>query len=88
MEFEWDKEKNAANIQKHGFDFADGVELFDGQLPFLVAVDEGGDYGEDRMAGNRNDPRTFRGCRVYLAATECHSIYFAEKGKSGGATSI
>jgi uncharacterized DUF497 family protein len=88
MEFEWDKEKNAANIQKHGFDFADGVELFDGQLPFLVAVDEGGNYGEDRWRGIGMIQGRFRGCRVYRAATECHSIYFAEKGKSGGATSI
>jgi uncharacterized DUF497 family protein len=30
VEFEWDEEKNAANIQKHGFDFADGEELFSG----------------------------------------------------------
>ena len=88
MEFEWDKEKNAANIQKHGFDFADGAELFDGQPPFLVAVDEGDNHGEDRWRGIG----MIQGRIVVAVFTErrlnVHSIYFAEKGKSGGATSI
>jgi len=51
MEFEWDGAKNAANIQKHGFDFADGPELFDGHMPFLVVADEEDEHGEDRWRG-------------------------------------
>lgn len=51
MEFAWDEEKNAANIQKHGLDFADGEELFKGQFPFLIAAEEEKDYGEDRWRG-------------------------------------
>lgn len=38
MEFQWDEKKNESNITKHGFDFADGAELFQGRWPFLVAV--------------------------------------------------
>jgi uncharacterized DUF497 family protein len=51
MEFEWDGEKNATNIRKQGFDFADGQELFDGKHPFLVAPDCREDYGEERWQG-------------------------------------
>lgn len=50
MEFEWDDRKNAANIRKHGLDFADGAELFSGQH-FLVAAGEGDHYGEERWRG-------------------------------------
>jgi uncharacterized DUF497 family protein len=28
MEFEWDAGKESENIRKHGFTFADGVEVF------------------------------------------------------------
>ena len=31
MTFEWDEEKRRANIRKHGFDFADPVEMFPAQ---------------------------------------------------------
>jgi uncharacterized DUF497 family protein len=31
MEFEWDPNKRAANLAKHGLDFIKGVELFDGR---------------------------------------------------------
>lgn len=49
MRFEWDAEKNKANIQKHGLDFADAREIFTG--PILVALDDREDYGEDRWIG-------------------------------------
>ena len=29
MKFEWDPDKNRANIEKHGIDFEDAKELFD-----------------------------------------------------------
>jgi uncharacterized protein len=31
MIFEWDEGKSQANIAKHGFDFLDGRQLFDGR---------------------------------------------------------
>ena len=49
MNFEWDEEKNAANIRKHGLDFADAWKVFGSQL--VIELDDGDDYGEDRWAG-------------------------------------
>lgn len=49
MKFEWDEAKNVANLQKHGIDFADVVEIFDGVM--LVQRDEREDYGEGRWIG-------------------------------------
>ncbi len=49
MKFEWDENKNESNIEKHGLDFGDAAEVFDG--PMLVALDTRQDYGEDRWIG-------------------------------------
>jgi uncharacterized DUF497 family protein len=46
MQFEWDEQKNLANIRKHGFSFADAWEIFD--APMLVDLDDRRNYGEDR----------------------------------------
>ena len=46
MNFEWDEQKNAANIHKHGFDFTDAWEIF--ESPMLTAPDTREDYGEER----------------------------------------
>jgi hypothetical protein len=49
MRFEWDEEKNQANIRKHQLDFVDARKVF--ARPLLVALDERKDYGEDRWVG-------------------------------------
>ena len=49
MLFEWDEDKNRANIQKHKIDFADIPAIFSG--PMLVELDEREDYGEERWIG-------------------------------------
>ncbi len=49
MSFEWDPEKNEANIRKHGIDFSDVPEIFD--HPMLTWLDRRQDYGEDRWCG-------------------------------------
>ena len=49
MKFEWDDEKNKANILKHRIDFADVPSLFDG--PMFTVHDTRRDYGEDRIVG-------------------------------------
>lgn len=49
MRFEWDEQKNQANIKNHGLDFGDAYEVFD--HPMLVNLDDREDYGEDRWAG-------------------------------------
>jgi len=56
LRFEWDERKNRSNIQKHGFDFADAEEMFQGVL--LVRPDTREHYGEERwiavgMIGSR-----------------------------------
>ena len=45
-EVEWDEAKERANIRKHGFDFADAPEVFQG--PLLAHPDTREDCGEER----------------------------------------
>jgi len=49
MRFEWDEDKNAENIRKHGLDFADAWQVF--QNLMLVKLDDREDYSEDRWIG-------------------------------------
>ncbi len=46
LSFEWDEEKNVANIKNHGIDFLDAALIFEN--PTLEAVDNREDYGEVR----------------------------------------
>jgi len=46
MRFEWNKAKNAANVQKHGIDFKDAVDVFN--HPMLTAIDTRFSYEEER----------------------------------------
>ena len=45
--FEWDEDKNAANIVRHGIDFDDAIRIFDGSV--LEKMDDRHGYGEVRM---------------------------------------
>ncbi|MCU0888324.1 MAG: BrnT family toxin [Rubritepida sp.] len=45
--FEWDEAKSAANLLKHGLDFATACRVFEG--PVAERKDERRDYGEDRF---------------------------------------
>jgi len=47
MKYEWDEAKNDVNILKHGIDFNDAVELFQGNR--LIFNDYRKDYGEERF---------------------------------------
>jgi uncharacterized DUF497 family protein len=49
MRFEWDEGKRDESIAKHGIDFVDVPEVFDG--PMLVRLDARHRYGEDRWIG-------------------------------------
>ena len=49
MNFEWDEQKDQANIRKHAFSFADAWEIF--EAPMLIDLDDRFDYGEDRWVG-------------------------------------
>ena len=45
MNFEWDETKNAANIWRHGIDFADVPEMFNYYM--LIDLDDREDYQEE-----------------------------------------
>ncbi len=45
MKFEWDKNKNKQNIQKHGISFEEATEIFDGVV--FTSIDERYDYYEE-----------------------------------------
>ena len=47
MSYEWDEEKRQSNIQKHGVDFIDIPDIFDGEI--VILPDERFDYGESRF---------------------------------------
>lgn len=47
--FEWNPQKNAANIGKHGISFEQAVGIFDG--PVALARDDRSEYGEERWIG-------------------------------------
>jgi uncharacterized protein len=47
VEFEWDPEKNRANIVKHGIDFEDAIAIF--EAPVLEQIAARRDYGEARI---------------------------------------
>ncbi|MFN8472449.1 MAG: BrnT family toxin [Anaerolineae bacterium] len=45
--FEWDESKREANLRKHGIDFVDVTEVFEGDI--VVVEDDRFDYGETRF---------------------------------------
>lgn len=47
MQFEWDSDKNAMNIVKHGIDFEIAKEIFSGV--WLSKQDNRKNYGEERF---------------------------------------
>lgn len=47
MTYEWDEQKRLANVKKHGIDFIDVPEVFDGDV--VILPDERFDYGETRF---------------------------------------
>lgn len=47
MRFEWDEAKRESNTLKHGIDFIDVEEVFEGET--LTLLDDRFDYGEKRF---------------------------------------
>ncbi len=45
-QFEWDEDKNASNLEKHGISFEEASEIFKG--PVFTNTDDRFDYGEAR----------------------------------------
>jgi uncharacterized DUF497 family protein len=79
MAFDWDAAKNAANIAKHGIDFADAIRIFDG--PVLERADTRRNYGEARIiAFGAVDDREL--AVVYAMRGEHHRIISARRAHS------
>src|SRR5947208_9635361 len=55
VRFGWDEAKRHANSAKHGVDFLDAPEMFEG--PMLVAPDTRKEYGESRDHSRAADGR-------------------------------
>jgi uncharacterized DUF497 family protein len=47
MKFTWREPKRLTNLKKHGFDFADGKQVFSG--PTMTVEDDREAYGEQRF---------------------------------------
>ena len=47
MRYDWDEGKRRSNLRKHGIDFADAVDVFDGLT--VTLEDTRFDYGETRF---------------------------------------
>lgn len=54
VEFEWDEEKAAANLRKHGVDFADAVLVFEDDLALTLRDPDSED--EERFVTLGHDP--------------------------------
>jgi uncharacterized DUF497 family protein len=68
MDFEWDHEKNKANILKHGIDFIDAMLIFETFV--LSAVDRRHDYGEQRVRS------------IGIVDDDCFVVVHTQRGSS------
>lgn len=68
MEFEWDEEKNRANILKHGVDFADAMLIFEKIV--LSAEDRRYNCGELRLRS------------IGLVDDDCFVVVHTQRGGS------
>lgn len=68
MKFEWDENKRKLNLAKHGIDFKDAQQIFDG-ITFTFQ-DERYNYGEDRYI----TVGVLRGTVVIAAHTESDDV--------------
>lgn len=47
MQYTWDEHKRIVNVRKHGIDFVDAIDIFDGDT--VSIEDDRFDYGERRF---------------------------------------
>jgi len=64
VQFRWSEEKRAANLRKHGLDFADAIYVFSG--PTVTFEDRRFSYSESRYI----TVGLFRGAPVLIVHTE------------------
>ena len=82
MTFEWDPRKNQGNLRKHGIDFQDAIQIFEGA--HLEGADERLDYGEERMiAYGQMGPHIV--AVAFVQRGERHRLVSARKATKGEA---
>ena len=90
--FEWDDNKNRANIKKHGISFGEAVTAFQDENALIISDDEHSEQ-EDRfiLLGLSNHPRLLVVCHCYRGGDCVIRIISARKankhesGQYGGA---
>jgi len=80
MTFEWDEDKNRANMRKHGLDFAEAEEMFRGVL--VAEPDMREDLRRKALEGNRHHSRANGRSHFCRACTPDRSNHLVEKGTS------
>jgi uncharacterized DUF497 family protein len=69
VEFDWDKEKQRSNLEKHGIDFDEIEPFFDSSV--VEEIDQRQDYGEIRISAYGQ-----LGSRVLnVVYTRCGTVY-------------
>lgn len=74
VEYEWDARKAAANVAKHGIDFADAVTVLEDELAVTIPDEPSHEKGEERFVTLGADAEgrilvvvfTWRGERIRL----------------------
>lgn len=80
VEFEWDCQKAAGNLKKHGVDFADAVTIFNDELAVTIRDKT---FGERRFITLGMDALGRALVVVYTWRGECIRIISARKATPG-----
>jgi len=80
LSFEWDEEKNAANIKNHGIDFLDAALIFEN--PTMEAVDESRRLRRSKAHRSGVIGRQSAECCLHLEGRKRYSYHQREEGKS------
>lgn len=83
MACQWDREKAAANLNKHGIDFADAVSIFSDDLAVTVTDERFEEVHHDRHGCFRS---SLSG-GVYMARQR-DSVDFGSKGDASGTNTV
>ena len=77
MEYEWDENKAAANLRKHGVDFADAVAVLEDEL--ALTVPDPSSAEEQRFVTMGSDPFSRVLVVIYTWRGDCIRLISARK---------
>lgn len=80
LNFEWDEQKNASNLRKHGVSFEEAQTVFlDDHALFMLDPDHPEDEERFLLLGMSSAVRTLVVCHCYRASNEVIRIISARK---------